>query len=205
MTASGRVWRLVLSVALTGACGTSTRVNLGPVPAGVTVDANVAYYDISAATLQELRRGMQQQGPRWEGRAWSATTQSHFRWTYQYERRGVSCELRRVRVQVRTVVTFPRWNPTAPPDSATLEWWYQLNAGLMEHERGHALLSVKTAGEIASTLERLSHPQCAPLGELANQTGRGLISRERAQQLEYDRATRHGATQIAQAARLAAP
>ena len=112
------------------ACASNTRLNLEPTPTGVAVDANVQYYDVTAATLAELRRGMQVLGPRWEGRAWSATTQSVFRWTYDYEQRGVSCELRRVRVQVRTIVTFPRWNPTAPPDSATLEWWHQLNAGL---------------------------------------------------------------------------
>lgn len=205
MTAGARMKSSLLGCAALAACSTSTRLNVGPLPSGVTVDANVAYYDITAATLVELRRGMQQHGPRWEGRAWSATTQSHFRWTYQYERRGVHCELRRVRVQVRTIVTFPRWNPTAPPDSATLEWWHQLNAGLMEHERGHALLSVKTAGEIASAFERLSHPQCDALGELANRTGRDLISREREKQVEYDRTTRHGGTQIIQAARLLAP
>ena len=136
-----------------GACGAHTRLRLDPVPPGVIVDASIQFYDVTAATLAELRRGMVQQGPRWEGRAWQAVTMSHFRWTYQYRQSGVNCELRRVRVEVKTIVTFPRWNPTAPPDSATLDWWQQLNAGLMEHERGHALLSVKTAGEIARTLE----------------------------------------------------
>lgn len=197
---------IVWTAALGAACGSHTpRLNVGPVPPGVYVDARIHFYDVTAATLFELRRGMAQLGPRWEGRTWSATAHSEFRWTYDYDRVGITCSLRRVRVQVRTVVTFPRWNPSADPDSATVEWWYQLNAGLMEHERGHALLSVNTAGEIVRALELVSHPQCDAAGQLANATGQRIITVERRHQVDYDRTTRHGATQIEQAGRLRAP
>jgi predicted secreted Zn-dependent protease len=200
-----RAFHALATLATITACGGHTRLNVGPVPPGVQVDASVRYYDVTAATLAELRRGMRLQGPSWEGRTWQAVTQSRFRWTYQYGRIGSSCSLRRVRVLVATVVTFPRWNATAPPDSVTLDWWQQLNAGLMEHERGHALLSVKTAGEIARTMEGMTHLDCASLGEQANRAGRRLIDLERRQQVEYDRTTRHGAIQIEQAGRLRDP
>lgn len=171
-------------------------------PSGVTMDARVQYYDVSAASLAELRRGMATHGPRIQGRAWQAATQTNFRWTYQYDRQGLACELRRVRVQLRTTITFPRWNPTAVPDSSLLEWWQQLNAGLMEHERGHAMISVETARAIVRELEGMSGLGCDALGTRANAAGQRLLRSSQQSQEEYDRTTRHGATQIERAGRL---
>ena len=201
--------RASLTLALVCAVGCarsgSTALNLGAMPAGVSMDAQVHYYDVSAASLAELRRGMITLGPRWEGRAFSAVTQTNFRWVFQYERQGIGCELRRVRVQLRTTVTFPRWNPTAEPDSSMLEWWRQLNAGLMEHERGHALISVRTAGDIVRELEGMSGTRCEPLSALANAAGSRILRANQETQLDYDRSTRHGASQIEQAGRLRSP
>jgi predicted secreted Zn-dependent protease len=198
---------------ISGCFGQKSHIDLGPVPAGVTVDARLQYYDVTAASLTDLRRGMIQLGPRWEGRSYQAVTQSRFRWGYVVESaRGpvdsassVLCQPRKVRVTVQTVVVFPRWNPSAEPDSAMLEWWHQLNAGLMEHERGHARLSVKTAGDIAKSLEAMAPVPCDDLARQVSSAGQQRIIVERRQQVEYDRSTRHGATQIEQASRLRSP
>jgi predicted secreted Zn-dependent protease len=188
---------------LLGACASSVgRLQLGTMPAGVTMDARVHYYDVSAASLAELRRGMSSLGPRVQGRAFQAAAQTTFRWTYQYHRQGLSCELRRVRVQLRSTITFPRWNPTAEPDSSLLEWWHELNAGLMEHERGHVMISVETAKTIVKELEGLSGLSCEALGTRANVEGQRLLRSSQQSQDEYDRSTRHGATQIERARRL---
>jgi predicted secreted Zn-dependent protease len=183
----------------------SARLDVGPTPPGVTVEASIQYYDVTAASLAELRRGMVQLGPRWQGRQYTAVTQSQLRWTFQTAPRGAGCELRKVRVYVQTVVTFPRWNPTAEPDSATMAWWQQLNAGLVEHELGHAQLSVRTAGDIARDLERLTSARCDALTTQANAMGQRYLLSSQRKQNEYDAATRHGATQIEQAGRLRAP
>jgi predicted secreted Zn-dependent protease len=205
MKLRGTLGAMSLSLSL-GACGSNAgHINLGSMPPGVTMDARVHYYDISAASLSELRRGMAASGPRAQGRTWSAVTQTNFRWTYQYQRTGVSCEVRRVRIQLRTTITFPRWNPTAEPDSSLLEWWHQLNAGLMEHERGHALISVDTANEIIRELEGMSGIGCESLGTRANTAGHRLMNISRQRQADYDRTTRHGRTQIEQAGRLRSP
>jgi predicted secreted Zn-dependent protease len=192
---------------LAGGCARSTSgfLNLGSMPNGVSMDAQVHYYDVSAATLGELRRNMVVLGPRAEGRPWTAVTQTTFRWLYQYDRAITGCSLKEVKVQLRTNITFPRWNPTAEPDSAVLEWWQQMNAGLMEHERGHAMISVKAAGEIRRELEGLGAGSCEVLGQLASVRANRHISAQRQEQVEYDRNTRHGATQIEQAGRLRTP
>lgn len=198
--------RLTLALLVTGiltACASNVSLlNLGAMPAGVTMDARVQYYDVSAASLAELRMGMVRGGPRVQGRAWQAATQTNFRWTYQYDRHGLACSLRRVRVHLRTNIIFPRWNPTAEPDSALVEWWQQLNTGLMEHERGHAMISVETARNIIRELEGMSSATCDALGARANAAGQGFLTRSQRSQEEYDRTTRHGMTQIERARRL---
>ena len=169
------------------------------------MDARVQYYDVSAASLNELRRGMATLGPRVDGRSFQAAAQTDFRWTFQYARQGPGCELRRVRVQLRSTITFPRWNPIAEPDSSLLEWWHQLNAGLMEHERGHVMIAVETARSIVRELEGMSGPGCEAASRLANAAGQRLLMHNRQSQEEYDRSTRHGATQIERARRLHTP
>jgi predicted secreted Zn-dependent protease len=194
---------LLASGLLLGACASNVGLlQLGAMPSGVTMDARVQYYDVSAASLNELRRGMSTLGPRVDGRSFQAAAHTNFRWTYQYHRQGLSCELRRVRVQLRSTITFPRWNPTVEPDSSLLEWWHQLNAGLMEHERGHVMVSVETAKTIVRELEGMSGLGCDALGTRANTVGQRLLRSSQQSQDEYDRATRHGATQIERARRL---
>jgi predicted secreted Zn-dependent protease len=186
-------------------CYATPPLELGPKPAGVSVEARLEYYDVNAATLAEIRRAMQQSGPRVQGRAWSAVTMWRYHWSYQYDSRGTLCALRNVRVRMVTTIQFPRWNPTAEPDSALVEWWHQMNAGLAEHERGHAQLAMKTAGEIVQALDGMMGGRCPALGEQANAAGRRIVDAGNRRQSEYDATTRHGATQIQQARRLRDP
>jgi len=195
----------VLPLLLLAACASNKpALDLGPVPPGVSVDARIQYYDISAATLNELRAAMRTQGPKWEGRSWQAVTTSDIRWTYRINRLSAECEIRDARVQMRTVVVFPRWTPSAEPDSSMLEWWRQLNAGLVEHEKGHALISLRTAGEIVHDLDTVMHV-CGDIGTVANERAQRLLQLSRAKQSAYDVTTRHGALQIQQAGRLQEP
>jgi len=193
------------AVGLLVACASNKpALDLGPVPSGVSLDARIQYYDVSAATLTELRAAMRRQGPKWEGRTWQAVTTSDLHWTFQIRRLSASCEIRDARVQMRTVVVFPRWTPSAEPDSSMTEWWRQLNAGLVEHEKGHALISLRTAGEIVHDLGTVMH-SCGDIGAFANARAQRLLQESRTKQAEYDVTTRHGALQIQQAGRLQEP
>lgn len=197
---------LATSALLGAGCATTPRLAVGPAPPGVSVDARLQYYDISAASLTEIQRAMARQGVRVDGRTWSAVTNWHVSWTYQANPRGVGgCELHHVRVNVKAVVTFPRWNPTASPDSAMLAWWEQFNSGLAEHERGHALLAVEAGKEISRELEGLSGGMCDALARRANEIGNRYVSVTIRKQEQYDRETSHGVTQIRQAGRLREP
>jgi predicted secreted Zn-dependent protease len=187
-------------------CASTPRLAVGPIPPGVTVDARLQYYDISAATLGEIRQAIRQQGTRIGGRPYSAVTHWRLSWKYQYNSRDPSrCALHHVRVYVSALVDFPRWTPTAQPDSALLAWWEQFNSGLAEHERGHAVIAVEGGRKIARALDGLSGGACDALGARANAIGRRHVDETRALQDKYDRESRHGQQQILQAIRLRAP
>jgi predicted secreted Zn-dependent protease len=180
-------------------------LRLGATPEGVVIATQVTYYDMPAETVGELRRAMVMRGPMSGGRGWSAVTQSTYRWTFESERSPSRCAVRQPRVQLKVAMTFPRWSPTGEPDPETVLWWERFQTGLMEHERGHALISVRWADEIVRELSGLTSSTCDSLGILAGARGSALVSRSRAQQVEYDRATNHGATQIERAGRLRTP
>jgi len=194
----------VVILAVTTACS-HPNVDLGPTPPGVSVQATVAYYDITANTLAEVRSALANEGPTSQGRRWAATTSWRMQWSYQSRRGDTGCEISHAHAQVTTTITFPRWSPSGPPDSALAVWWNQFNAGLGEHERGHAQLAVKTAGQLVKELDGMSGGQCDALGERASQLGRRLNSAMQTLQIEYDQTTRHGATQIQKATRLQNP
>ena len=180
-------------------------LRLGALPEGVVVATQITYYDMPAETVTDLRRAMALRGPMSGGRGWSAVTQSTYRWTFESERTSSRCALRQPKVQLKVTMTFPRWNPTGEPDPETVLWWERFQAGLMEHERGHALISVRSADEIVRDLAGITSSTCDSLGILAGARGSALVIRSRAQQVEYDRATNHGATQIERAGRLRSP
>lgn len=198
--------RLILLTSFGVACASSAHLDIGPVPSSVTANARIDYYDVTASNLAELRQGMRLQGPMIDGRRWTAQTHWQLRWTWTTDPRSVGgCSLRKVHVYIETVVTFPRWQPTAAPDSAMQAWWEQMNVGLVEHERGHALLAVKAAGDIARELEGMSGGSCEGLAVRANTLGQARVREMNMRQVVYDDTTRHGAIQIQRAVRLREP
>jgi predicted secreted Zn-dependent protease len=194
-----------LCAILAAACYRAPTVDVGPIPAGVTVDAKLRYYAISAASVAEINRAIGRLGPRDRGRTWGATTTWRLDWTYQTARAGLAgCEARRALVHVRTETIFPRWTPTTEPDSALLVWWQQFSAGLAEHERGHAVLAVQAAGVLANEIDG-QQAICGQLGGQVNAIAQKRILAVTREQEMYDFTTRHGATQIRAARQLQEP
>ena len=203
-----RVAPIALAALLAAGCFSAPVLDLGPMPLGVTAETALTYYDISAGTLNEIGQAIRLEGPRSQGRRWGAITTWNMSWQAQFHNIGGAfggiCEARRVRIRVRTAINFPRWNPTAQPDSALLVWWQQYNAGLAEHERGHALLAVRGAGEIAKALDGMQ-ASCAMINTQLSTKFNQMVLAINTRQVEYDLTTRHGATQIQRARALNEP
>jgi predicted secreted Zn-dependent protease len=188
--------RLALLTCLAGvaACAAAPPVDVGRIPPDVDLVVSTRYYPVSAATVRELRAELRSTGPLSDGQRWAGATQSRVRWNFRYLRRGMICMLHDVRVFVSAEMRLPRWEPEAPPDSATLEWWRDFTARLLEHERGHVRIAVDGAREIAETLRPLEGSvSCDALGMRANGAAQLILVRSRERQAEYDRVTGHGA------------
>lgn len=197
--------RRLITWALAGAslaCSSASGpLDLGPAPMGVLVYSRMQYYDVSAATLGALRTQMRERGPRTGGQQFTAVTNWNIRWRYELDARGSSCELRKAHVRVEATVTYPRWTPQGVPDPALLAWWNQMDAGLKEHERGHAQIAVNGAGAIARAVQGMTGGRCDALSERANEVAERHSSMMGERQVAYDLETRHGDTQIQEAGR----
>jgi predicted secreted Zn-dependent protease len=189
-------WTAPAWTAFIAACASAPPVDVGRLPPDVDVVSHMRYYPLSAATVQELRMEMRTAGPFADGRRWAGATQARTRWTFRHLRRGMTCMLHDVRVVVAVEMRLPRWEPTAPPDSATQAWWDDFSARLLEHERGHVRIAVDGAREIAETLRPLEGSvSCDALTMRANGAAQLILVRSRERQAEYDRITQHGAHQ----------
>jgi predicted secreted Zn-dependent protease len=192
MSLRSATWSCALVVA--AGCATTPPVDVGEVPPDVDVVTSARYYVVSAATVKQLREEMRMVGPSADGRKWAGATQSRTRWTFGHRRRGMVCMLHDVRVVVTAQMRLPRWQPEAPPDSATQAWWADFSERLIEHEHGHVRIAVDGAREIAETLRPLEGSiSCDGLTMRANGAAQLILVRTRERQAEYDRATRHGA------------
>jgi predicted secreted Zn-dependent protease len=181
-------------LAVAAACATAPPVDVGEVPADVDVVMSTRYYPVSSATVKALREEMRTTGPAADGRKWAGATQARTRWTFSHLRRGMVCRLFDVRVIVTAELRLPRWQPEAPPDSATQAWWNDFSARLLEHERGHVRIAVDGAREIAETLRPLEGSvSCDALTMRANGAAQMILVHARERQAEYDRVSGHGA------------
>ena len=154
------------------------------------------YYPLTTAEIQQLRAETPNVGPFASGMRWAGATQPRTRWTFGHLRRGMTCMVHDLRVTVSAEVRMPRWEPATPPDSATLAWWSDFQAKLLEHEKGHVRIAIDGAREIAETLRPLEGSvSCETLAMRANGAAQLIVVKERERQAEYDRLTGHGAQQ----------
>jgi predicted secreted Zn-dependent protease len=169
---------------------------IGPVPMGMTVDAQETEYVITGATAAELRAAMREAGPNVRGRRWDAATRWNVRWRYRYSAPyASSCRMDSVTVAFESRITLPRWD--APPDTpATLaaQWQTFLDA-LRVHEYGHRNIGADAAREVRRELRALRTLDCSQMNSLASATARRILARFRERDLAYDVETRHGQLQ----------
>jgi predicted secreted Zn-dependent protease len=109
-----------------------------------------------------------------------------------YDRQGISCGLKDVRVTLQVRVELPRWDGSAAADSSSIQWWETFRTRLVDHEREHVKIAVEESGSIVTALRRLSGGSCDALGLQANNTAQALLARIQAKQDAFDRDTRHG-------------
>ncbi|MEX2179943.1 MAG: DUF922 domain-containing protein [Gemmatimonadaceae bacterium] len=165
-------------------------LDLGPSPIGVNVQSRVGYYDVSGATIPEIRSQVGAHGPTLrtrDSRRALAVTRHQMQWRYEYARDAPGgCQISDVKVRVDLAIIYPRWTPPATPDSVVSAWWGGLAARLKEHEEGHAILVLDSAGRIVRALRGMSGGSCDALGIRASRVAQRHYSEMRELQQRFD-------------------
>jgi predicted secreted Zn-dependent protease len=169
---------------------------LGLVPSTPTVVERTEYYEVSGSSERELRVAIDQARPKdQEGVRHDAVTNWDVRWKYRYETVNTGCALASLETTLEVVSIFPRWSNRGS-GSPLAQRWDKYLAALDEHEVGHLQIARRAAREIHERLSELNLARTCPLlKESIDSKGRALLDQFRSEGAEYDRQTKHGASQ----------
>jgi predicted secreted Zn-dependent protease len=169
-----------------------------PALAEPTVSESVHYYDVSGATGREVRASLNREGPvsSSDNKRYDAVCRWHVYWKFQYRQRGNACGITSAAADVKIVITFPRLKTDETTSPSLVKAFANYTEKLMVHEKGHAQNAIDAARKIeAGILALPSEPTCDALRTKANDLGHALIKEANQADSDYDRLTRHGATQ----------
>ena len=172
-------------------------LTVAPAAAEPKVTESFNYYDVSGSTVQELRADLNRKRPTdKDGKHFDAFTRWYIRWHYDYQTGSNQCAIASVSTTVNVTITFPRLSETADTPGAVNQAFADYRQKLLLHEKGHAQNAIDTAKRIDDGITALRPlGTCAGLGQAANSLGYSLIEAANQWDIDYDRRTRHGATQ----------
>jgi predicted secreted Zn-dependent protease len=153
-------------------------------------------YAVSGANGGEVRAQLNRVGPLDGGdRRTDASTSMYMRWGYDLDRAD-DCGLTAPHVEVQVTVVMPVWTDVNTASRGDRAEWSRYIGVLASHEAIHERIDVDAAAELAAALARLPRrPTCDEVDASVAQAKNAAFQRMDARNLEYDRATGHGATQ----------
>lgn len=168
-----------------------------PVQADVNISDQVERYAIEGSTPSELRREMNVKRPHTsDGRRFDGRTRWYVSWRYRYRKTGSACAIAAVNTSLKVTITLPQWSNESDADRTTRQHWARYLAALEQHEQGHRRHGVDAANEIDAAIASMPPAgNCDALGSGANLLGKSVLQKFSQRDLDYDRDTRHGATQ----------
>jgi predicted secreted Zn-dependent protease len=165
--------------------------------AAVSIDDQTARYTIEGVTPSDLRREMNSKGPADAGgRRFDGYTRWYVSWRYQYNSTAGRCAIASVTTNLKVTITLPQWGSESRANSAVRQQWARYLGALEQHEQGHRRNGIDAANEIDHAIAAMPPAaNCDTLGTKANALGAGILNKFKQRDLDYDRDTRHGATQ----------
>jgi predicted secreted Zn-dependent protease len=174
----------VLDVAPTapGAPGASA----GPGSLGT---ARIEYYDVSGATLDQLRSQMSARGT--DG--WAGHTHTHVAYHFTTQPTGGGCRVDEVTVTLDAVVRLPRWTDRDAAPAGAQGEWDRLMTRLVDHEGGHVRIGQASADAVERAVrETTPGASCPDVAARAKGRADAILALLPQQQEDYDVRTNHG-------------
>ena len=174
----------------------SSRGDVLPVE-GIHPTAHTKFYDITGQTVQQLVARMNEAGPvETDGKHYFARTDWTLKWQYRYETRAGRLVLTVVSLTVDANYSLPRKQPPAAGNDRMAAEWTRFLAAVALHERGHAENAMRHAKQLYATLrQQRTFANKEELEAFVNARGNQCIADASAEDLEYDKNTKHGDTQ----------
>jgi predicted secreted Zn-dependent protease len=168
--------------------------------AGVTIRTRYRYYDIVGFSGTQLRAQMDRRGPRGEaGRRGDAMTAWHIGTRYEYRGSASNCAVTSAIVSLKIGYTYPRWRGWKAARSYAAElasvWVHYLRL-LARHEKRHGRIALEGAIDLSRRLRSLpTYATCSALEEEVEALVQTIVRQTTRRQKDYDKRTRHGATE----------
>ena len=161
-----------------------------------TVLRKTNYYAMTGASLRHIQESLQQTRPWKDKSGRDATTEWYVRWYAEYRSGGGTCHCSSFTTTTTITIWLPRWiAPTNAPAEVRATWAKYI-AALEVHENGHADLALAAAAEMHKRIKEIdSNLDCITLRARVQAECKAALDSHRAQERDYDRKTRHGATQ----------
>lgn len=146
------------------------------------------FYALDADDVAELRRQLDERGPRSRfGHPTSALTRHDLAAEYAVIETGAGCVLSDIRVQIEIDIQLPQWLPKRVPPDALAEQWRRLEAALTEHELGHRDNGVWAMGEFLRRLRELPPAtDCRKMAADAKNVRLALVAELQAREDDFD-------------------
>ena len=151
-------------------------------------NARMVYYEIRGSNESDLRQQLNELGPVDDsGRRNDASTKWYISWNWPGYG-NTNCSPKDATTKLDVQVIFPKWNPPSNAAPEVVAKWTKYTQVLSLHEKGH-VDNVMT--NYQSVLSAIKAATCST-AEAAAQAALGPI---RQNDISYDAATQHGATQ----------
>ncbi len=163
----------------------------GAAQAAVTEEYIQQPYPVRAQPGETLRKALNAATPiAVDGQRFHGYTRWNVRWTFRWWREASGrCAITEVTTRLRTQVQLPE----LPAQQAVFDRYL---SALSHHEEGHVQFGRDAAQAIDEGIAALpAAPDCAALERRANTLGHRLLREHAEREKQYDRDTRHGASQ----------
>jgi predicted secreted Zn-dependent protease len=187
------MWKIVLAAILTLALIGPAAAQIGE----ITHDKTIQHYDFNASTLGAARKNAFAASTIEEnGRTFMGYTWSNWTWNIKWKQSGGLCRVTRADIEVDTTVTLPRWANVNRASVKARDEWIRYAAAIEGHEQGHVEINLAAMRDLKAGLLALEpRRSCKALlsaGRTFSDANNAAVGRRHT---EYDRTTRHGATQ----------
>ena len=148
----------------------------------------IEYYDVSGRTPQEIRASINAVRPSDanDGRRVDGLARWQLRWSWRTT--GRACDLSEPQIDFSATILMPRLVDKETVAPRVLTRWRTYIAALERHEAGHVRRPFERGNEIAAAIRAST---CEGVAEAAQRAYQDIARPD----VEYDRATRHGATE----------